>query len=173
MKISSFDIFDTLIQRMTLIPTDVFHIVEKEVKAKKISADHFAKMRLETERELTLPNIYQIYDALGHKYGWSLEEKNIILDLELATERQVINTRTEIAELFDFAIAQEKKVVLTSDMYLPEPILRQLLAAVGIQGYSKLFVSCDVGKSKCDGLYESLLADILYKRGEKLYYYKR
>ena len=152
----SFDIFDTLIQRMTLIPTDVYLIVENKAKAKGLPADHFAQMRLETERELSLPNIYEIYDALERKCGWSSEERRKMIDLELTTERLVIHPRTEITELLKFAAAQKKTVVLTSDMYLPETVLRQILADNGIEGYSELFVSCDIRKSKYDGLYEKL-----------------
>lgn len=154
----SFDVFDTLIQRMTLEPVDVFRIVESRAAAKGLPADHFARERSAMEKELQLPTIGEIYDALGEKYRWSEEERKQMLDLELAAERQVIVPRTEVAELLQIAVAQGKTAVLTSDMYLPEPLLREILSENGIEGYSKLFVSCDVRKSKYDGLYENLFS---------------
>ena len=154
----SFDVFDTIIQRRTLEPGDVFHVVANRAKAAGLPADHFAHLRVEAERALDLPNIYEIYETLKDRCGWSDEEKQTMLNLELSVERQVIVPRTEVIELLKFAIEQGKTVVLTSDMYLPEPLLRQILTDNGIEGYSKLFVSCDVRKSKYDGLYEKLLS---------------
>ena len=157
-EVVSFDIFDTIIQRKTLEPRDVFYLVEKQAKVKGLPADNFAQLRTETERSHDLPNIYEIYDALKARYGWNNEEKQTILNMELSVEHKVIVPRTEVVELLRFAIDQGKIVVLTSDMYLPEPLLRNILTDNGIEGYMKLFVSCDVGKSKYNGLYEELLS---------------
>ena len=123
-------------------------------------------MRIETEKNLKLTTIHEIYDVLGDRCGWSMEEKEKMLDLELSVERQVIVPRREVAEMLQYAAEQGKTVVLTSDMYLPEPLLSRILADNGIQGYSRIFVSCDVGKTKYDGLYECLLP--LCKDAEKI-----
>ena len=154
----SFDVFDTLIQRMTLFPADVFYIVENKAKAEGLSADRFAQKRIEIEGTLHQPNIYEIYEVLQDMYGWGIEEKQRMIDLELFVERQVITPRLEVVALLKLALAQGKTVVLTSDMYLPGAVLNEILASNGIEGYNKLFVSCDVRQSKYNGLYEHLLS---------------
>ena len=78
--------------------------------------------------------------------------------LELDTEREQLAPNPAVVELLRFARSEGKRVVLTSDMYLPGPILRSLLAENGIEGYEALFVSCECGRDKRGGLFRELLA---------------
>ena len=52
----------------------------------------------------------------------------------------------------EYAIAQGKEVAIISDMYLPSEIITDILNSLGIKGYTKLYVSCDYGVSKCNCL---------------------
>ena len=48
-----------------------------------------------------------------------------------------------------------KKIIVVSDMYLPEQSIRKLLEKNGFTGAERIYVSCEYGKSKADGgLYE-------------------
>ena len=156
-EIVSFDVFDTLIIRRTLFPRDVFVLVEKRAEQAGIEAEDFATLRAQAEQEIPYANIDQIYDWLADQYDWDEETAAMIESIELNAERDVILPRTEVVELLRFALNAEKRVVLTSDMYLPEEILRRILAENGIIGYEKLFVSCEYRRSKQSGLYEELL----------------
>ena len=159
--IISFDIFDTLLIRKTLIPEDVFALVEK-----RIQTENFAYIRKEAERELINPNIYDIYEKIRLAFGWDEKTTHSVLQTELETERTVTEPRVEVVELLTYAVEAGKHVVLTSDMYLPEPVLRELLEHHHIRGYDRIYVSCDVKKWKMGGLYEELLK--LRKGSEKI-----
>ena len=60
----SFDLFDTLIMRKVLEPTDIFAIVEEKLKCKKIQVADFKKKRRTAEIQFHNPKISQIYDRL-------------------------------------------------------------------------------------------------------------
>ena len=84
-KIISFDLFDTLIKRNVVSPTDIFRIVELDTKCRNFAYDRIEaeeKARKVTiNEEVTLQEIYDClpYDDVKKKYllGQELEtEKN-------------------------------------------------------------------------------------------------
>lgn len=155
-ELISFDIFDTLLIRKTLYPRDVFFLTERKALLAGIEVKGFVSARARAEDSQMFCDIFRIYDWLQEYYGWSNEETRIILNIEMETEREMLVQRKEAVELLDFAKKAGKRIVLTSDMYFPEPILGELLQEKGIYGYEKILVSCDVKKSKHTGLYEEL-----------------
>ena len=155
-KLISFDIFDTLLLRKTLYPQDVFCLIEHKALLAGYKAEGFAFSRMRVTEEYPYYNINQIYVWLGERFKWSDAEVRIMQELELETEREVLVPRTEVIDLFNYAKKKGKRLVLTSDMYLPESMLRALLEENGIYGYEKILVSCDIKKSKHSGLYEEL-----------------
>ena len=152
-EVVSFDVFDTLLIRKTLVPWDVFELVEKRQREKGAPIDGFVKYRKAATESLQCATIHEIYVWLREKLGWSEAFAQEILGLELEIERENILPRTEAIELFFFALQEKKKVVLTSDMYLPADILGGLLSGCGVRGYEKLLVSCDFRKDKRSGLF--------------------
>ena len=153
----SFDIFDTLLLRRTLRPEDIFALTERRGLQRGLPVKNFARVRISAARESRGADIYGIYDLLAGSQGWSAEERAEILALELETERSVIRPRREIVALLEFAREEGKRVVLTSDMYLPGPILEGLLQENGICGYERLFISCEEKKFKRTGLFEEVV----------------
>lgn len=156
----SFDVFDTLIMRKTLYPVDVFQIVDKKAKENNIYFGDFYSLRTEAERELNLeksPKIIDIYNRCQEKEHFSDEIKEKLMKLEIETEREVLIPRTEMVDLLKWLVSKDVDVYLISDMYLNKEILEPILNNFGIQGYKKLMVSCDYGKSKCNGLYNYYL----------------
>ena len=154
----SFDIFDTLLIRKTLRPYDVFLLTEHRGLKTGLATNNFAEDRLAAEHEKPGADILDIYDRLAGYRGWSEEEKERILGLELETERSVIVPRREIVELFELAKNEGKRVVLTSDMYLPSPVMEELLDRNGIRGYDGLFISCEKNRGKRYGLFEDVVS---------------
>ena len=150
----SFDVFDTLLQRKTLQPTDVFRLVERKVQQAGISALNFAERRIAAQDLDPFTNIDGIYRRMKLNTGWPQETLDSLLAMEVETERAVLMPRAPMIEVFREAVRSGKRVVLTSDMYLPERILSQLLAEKGVEGYEKLFVSCDEGCCKANGLFD-------------------
>ena len=155
-EVVSFDVFDTLLIRKTLQPEDVFELTELKAKAAGYPVDSFAIMRKTAERYFDCGSIYDIYDLIGDSFSWSEELTYKILELELEIENDVITPRTEMVALMDYASSCGKTVVLTSDMYLNEPIMRKLLEKKGIRSFDKLLVSCDCHRSKGNGLFAEL-----------------
>lgn len=155
----SFDLFDTLIMRKTLEPADVFDIVESRIQKKGIQINHFKVMRREAELESNGGNIYKIYEILGRHTGLTKEQEQIVLETELECEKSVLLPRHKMIEIFEYAKDIGKKVSIISNMYLPESILNGLLKKMHIEGYDKIYVSCDYGISKENGLFGAYLQD--------------
>jgi FMN phosphatase YigB (HAD superfamily) len=140
----SFDIFDTLIMRNTLYPTDVFYF----------GGEDFVKARITAERELLSkgdnPSIYAIYEKLCAAFPFTPED-------EMAAEIKTLSPRTEVAACLEYARKIGKEVYLTSDMYYPKAEMQVLLSASGIDiPTDNILVSCDFGANKGSGLFEIL-----------------
>jgi HAD superfamily hydrolase (TIGR01549 family) len=139
----SFDVFDTLVIRNVLYPSDVFYF----------GGEEFARARISAEKKLSengkIPNIYDIYKTLA-AFPFSAED-------EIAAEEKALAPRTETAAFIAYAKEKGKKVFLTSDMYLPKEVIRKLLLRFDIDITEKnIIVSCDEGKTKEGGLFEVL-----------------
>ena len=149
----SFDIFDTLLVRMTLLPSDVFGLVEARARREGIPAPDFAGRRAAAQGELPLADIGAIYRRIGQVTGWPQETLDALLALETETERSVLLPREPMVGVLREAVRLGKRVVVTSDMYLPARILERILDEKGIRGYEAVFVSCEEGCRKADGLF--------------------
>ena len=154
----SFDIFDTLLVRKTLVPADVFSLTERRARDAGFKVPGFASARASAEQTSPHADLYGIYDTLEDRFDWSEETARQIREIELDAERDVLMPRSEVVDLLQFARKEGKQVILTSDMYLPEGVLRRLLAENGVTGFDRLLVSCDRKKTKETGLYEDLIA---------------
>ena len=151
-EIISFDIFDTLLLRPYVKPTDLFFHLEKLENKKG-----FAKARIEAEKQarkthsdLEDINIDEIYDEIKDEYK-PLKEK------EMALEAEVLTANPEMKEVYDYALNQNKKIIIVSDMYLPEDFLHNTLIKNGYTNF-RLYVSGDKRKKKGSGtIYQYVL----------------
>lgn len=157
----SFDIFDTLLMRKTLVPEDVFTIIGSKAAERKINISDFkdARMRAQLESGLSNPNIYEIYDCLQETVHISDEQKRELLELEIETEEEVLIPRAEMVSVLRWAKEKGKKVILVSDMYIPESILRKVLKRNDIEDFDALYISCDYKRLKLEGLFEDAFSD--------------
>lgn len=165
-EIISFDIFDTLLARPYLKPVHLFSHMEEVY-----NADGFAKERIDAEKrarqkhsdkeEITFDDIYE---EIGSKY-FCLKEK------EFSLEKQVLYVNPKIKEILDYALSKNKKIILTSDMYLPTKNLEEILEFKNISGYQKLYVSCEYLKTKYSGkLFEQVLEDFQIQPSQLLHF---
>lgn len=157
----TFDIFDTLIMRKVVFPRHIFDIVDKKLQNEQKKYFGFSAMRITAEQELLaenrIPTLSEIYDRFQAKTGISDRQKKQLQRLEFAVEFNQVVPRKRIVELFHKALRAGKTVILLSDMYLPENLMRKLLRHCGIEGYTELLISCDVRATKHDGsLYQFL-----------------
>lgn len=147
----SFDIFDTLLKRNVKKPTDVFLYIEKN-----IGIPGFAQKRIESEKkareytnkaEVTLQDIYKEY---GEDYT----------EVELKAEAELLIANDDMHPVYKYCV-ENKKVVLTSDMYLPEEFICRILCREKLYGYSKLYLSSAINKTKSSGeLFQYILDDL-------------
>lgn len=156
----SFDLFDTLVMRKTLEPMDIFDLVEERMSAKGIELPDFRKRRRTAELNVNGKDIFAIYKELGKLLGLEDSTLETIMKEELACEKDNLILRTEMAEIFHYAADSGKKVSIITDMYLTADILDSLLSDMGISGYRKIYVSCEYGKGKGNGLFEEYRRDV-------------
>lgn len=150
-EIISFDVFDTLILRPFLKPTDLFQLMEIAT-----SIDNFAKIRIDAEaeaRKITKKenfeiNIFDIYEEIG-KY-LNIDAKDFI-NKEFELEETVCYANPYMLDVFNKLKNMGKKIIITSDMYWPKEYLSKLLEKCGYNGFLELFVSCDLQINKGTG----------------------
>lgn len=167
--IISFDVFDTLIFRCFDKPTAVFYMVGQE-----LGYLDFERIR----REIEWKTREKKYEQFGH-YEVTFEEIWEFMEEETGIPAHVGQTAEWQAELkYCFANpywkevirelrSRNKKVVITSDMYLREAQIRELLRNVGYPEFDAYFVSCEYRKSKSDG---SLFDEVRKTFGSDLKY---
>ena len=151
----SFDIFNTLIKRNVFDPYEVFNIVQKEYK-KKYNKDikDFKTKRIKAEmdaKKLAVneePNIDDIYDKLEVE---SKEEANTLKMLEIETELCVCQQNIDFYEIYEYCVKNEKKIIITSDMYLKKDVIEKILLKANIKNYDYLFLSNDIKLNKHNG----------------------
>lgn len=153
-----FDIFDTLIFRPFLHPTDMFLEMENEFKL-----SGFRDKRIECERRARYKKIRtgsgevtikEIWEELEKKYGISADYG---INVEKQTELQYCFANPYMKTVIEILRNEGKRLVILSDMYLEKEFLEFLLSQCGLGKFDMCFVSCDQGCSKSDGrLYEKV-----------------
>ncbi len=160
-KTYTFDIFDTLFTRRTAVPIGIFKYMQyklsKDVSCPSFIGDNFILMRTETELYLR-KNKYElegaedvtldeIYDTLDFNFNLGEKLKNKIKNLEIELEINNVVPMKKNIELFKSLKNKENcRVMLVSDMYLPETVIRRMLAkADSCFDDVKLYLSCECG----------------------------
>lgn len=160
-KYISFDIFDTLITRPFYEPADIFSLLNpifsrlsgSTISFKKIRKDgeELARAFFGKEKGFEDISIDEIYEFIAEYYKIEKETSNQMKRTEEDLEVRFCVPRYAGRELFDFAKAIGKKVILISDMYLDRNTIERILNKNGIQGYEKLFLSCEERRLKYNG----------------------
>ena len=124
-SIISFDIFDTLLVRPYVRPTHLFVHVEKAYRcrgfaAERIDAERRARIRHKEMEDVTLDMIYEEING----------EFRRMKQRELDWEEMVLRVNPELKQVYDYALTRGKKIVITSDMYLPTDFLSKILVEV-------------------------------------------
>ena len=158
----SFDIFDTLILRPLASPKDIFGILENRnalpgFREARIAAEKNARRKAPND-EISIYDIYRELREMGFDVQ-NGEEKELNAEIDYCFENPYMK------EVFEALKKAGKEVIIVSDMYFPEEMMKKLLLKTGFDDYAKLYVSCDYGKNKAKGeLFNVVLADIKGKR---------
>ena len=150
-QIISFDIFDTLLLRPYVKPSDMFLHLELLANISgfsqyRVRADHLA--RKQSRSEVTLDEIYSFIP----------QAFQIMKRKELEFEQQIAYANEEMKLVFDYAVKKGKRLIIISDMYLPEFFLRDLLKSRGYAKVDRMYISSTYRKTKING---SLFLEVL------------
>ena len=152
-NIISFDVFDTLLKRDVMNPTDVFDLMERDLRErKKLYIHNFADKRREAEqkariakpdREITLKDIYGYISCDD-------DVRKELMEMECQMELALSAPNIPVQQLYEVCLEQRKKILFLSDMYLPSDVVRKLLEK---NGYTEgiLYVSAESGFTKKSG----------------------
>ena len=128
-KITSFDVFDTLLARTVETPTDIFDIVEKQ-----FPYNNFKNIRIQVQNQ-SIQEMDAIYDEFKKITNESDETINKLREFELTTE--IENTIPIVSNISKI----EDGDIIVSDMYLSSTEIRRLLDYHNINKNTELFVS--------------------------------
>lgn len=156
----SFDVFDTLIFRTVVQPEDVFKIVQLLYRQKyNVDISSFYTKRIEAERKARAQRgeqdvtLDEIYGFLNYEYN----QKERIKELEIWVELNNCVPNEPMVEYAKYCCSKGKKVVITTDMYLPRFFFIELMNKLGIAPYA-IIISSEERETKRTGkLYPILL----------------
>lgn len=152
--IISFDVFDTLVLRPGIaVPSDLFNLLstDQSFKAARIEAEHSARDEGKSRglEDITLLDIYKFL------YPSDERERQEAMALEISTEMSVCKANPEAQHLFKSIQSGKygnKRVVITSDMYLSAATISTILKNCGydLSGVN-VYVSSEYGLTKRSG----------------------
>lgn len=160
--IISFDIFDTLIFRPMAVPVDMFylmgeHLAISDYKNIRTFAEYDARLRCMmrcNHAEINLEDIHKnLSEDVGIDYKESMKEE---IDVELS----FCYANPFMKQVWNRLRRMNKRIIVTTDMYLPYNVIEKILGKNGYTGYERIYLSNIYHKSKADGkLYGLVLRD--------------
>jgi predicted HAD superfamily hydrolase len=182
-EIVSFDIFDTLLFRTVKRPVDVFEIVAQRANKDGLTPTYiseleFKNLRVEAEKrarsykklqegteEVSLQEIYSHMPRI-------ISNRDKLAILEVETEKEICFINPMIKDLIKKLVLEGKKVILTSDMYLSEKQITEILEhnSMNVSDISHIFISYEQRKSKYKGnMYPYILEQINVKANQMIH----
>ncbi len=147
--IVSFDLYDTLINRIYPHPTDVFYCVALKFGFTHNQATRFKQDRVQAEHKsrngVVETTLDLIYSSFNTEYTQAQLDK--LKNLELAEELTCCIPNAQIIEYFH-SIAKPK--IIVSDTYLPELVIKKIVARLVGPNIS-VYVSSALNKTKASG----------------------
>ena len=160
-KISSFDIFDTLLTRKLATPPSLFLLLGQRAACAgmvDITPAAFMKLRVlaEEKARASAPqreaNFQEIYCILTESLNLSKSSGETLAKLEIAIESENLVPVPSALELVQKARANNPRVYFISDMYLPPMFVQGELEKHGFfQKSDRLYLSCEWRASKANG----------------------
>ena len=144
-KVISFDIFDTLLMRPCIYPTDVLHLINCPSSVLK------TRLCAESDLKNSFININEIWEYVQFQCHLSNKQMELFLNEELKIERKLLSARPIIKQLFDYAVQRKKKVIAVSDMYFSAEFLKKILHEKGYSSIEQVYVSCEEYARKDNG----------------------
>jgi len=162
-EIISFDIFDTLLIRNLIKPTDVFRLIGE------IRHD-FSFIYRRVLAEKIARKIHAKKTSFDDIYAFPFLTKNE-RKLELRIEEFVLEVNPKIFNAYQNFIKYTESVFAISDMYLPSVFIKKVLNREGFSSFKKVYISCEYGLEKSDGsLFDFFLKENEYDPNKVTHY---
>lgn len=156
----SFDVFDTLIFRAFDEPKIIFQLwglMHDQPYAYNVRCAAERELKDENGGEATLADIYQRMELhLGIPAEQGMED-------EIRLEMHYCRPNPYMLEVYNRLRRQGKRIVITSDMYLPKDTIATILSKCGYAGWEALYVSSDCQCTKRSGTMWKYL-DVFYPK---------
>lgn len=183
-----FDFFDTLVTR-SVMPEYTKKIAARQLSrllVKQIGSQELYDIRHHMEAEICSENqgsgadlefnlkdlAIRLYQELNERDITELQNYtqdafvDVILDLELAVEKQVQCPCQDMIELLEELNKKNVKTLLISDFYLPKSAFSELLRYHGLEKYfNHVYISCEYLQTKGSGrLYDLIVNELGLKK---------
>ena len=159
--IVSFDLFDTLVMRKVYSYSDVFELIDMELRKSGIAIPDFAKRRLSAEKELSKqysPTLEDIYGEVLRQIGGCFLSAEELAEIEWDIDFSTMIPRNAVCSVYHDVIKDGKKVIIVTDSYYGKNRIEKILSRFGIIGYENLIISCEYGSSKTLELYDRVIS---------------
>lgn len=143
----SFDLFDTLIPRVGR-PNTLLKLCSK------IIGDSFESYACKRKYG---GKWWKIVDDCETSIAGCIDDRIVCRNKEIELEIDFAHARKSLKKVFSAALSAKKKVVVTSDMYLPKDVIEKILYDNGYVGIKQLYLS-DRGK-KNGSSYKHIVKD--------------
>lgn len=158
----SFDIFDTLVKRNVSCPENIFDwmgctLQDNMFRMFRVEAEQKARqMAIEKGKEEV--TIREIYDCMPENYRI---KSNELIKIENDMEIKMCCTNPELLSVYQWCLAENKTVIITSDMYLDKSVVEAILEKCGYTKYFGLYLSSELGlKKKTGSIYKKIIEDL-------------
>ncbi|MCM1222183.1 MAG: HAD hydrolase-like protein [Lachnospiraceae bacterium] len=163
----SIDLFDTLIMRQTLFPTDIFDIMECRLKEKGMIIKDFSGRRMASEKHLAkfkAPTLVEIYSYMKSTYLLPEMIPEELAELEWSIDYELALPRQEMCDFCDEIHEKGKEIYIVSDTFYTKEQLIKLLEKCNIKFYTDIFASCEYKTAKTEELFERVKDRISEKK---------
>jgi len=151
----SFDVFDTLVRRPFARPDDALSFLELkfQVTGWLAARKNAEKTALQASGKESI-SLSQIYAYVPAQWGF-MEQEEIKFDLE------ILRPNRDALELFNGFRTAGKTIIIATDTYYDSRTIAKILESNGYCGYSRIFTSCESGKTKSRGtLFDVILHEL-------------
>lgn len=163
----SFDLFDTLIMRQVLFPSDVFELMDNRLRQQDIVIEDFPLRRMASEKELSresAPKLTEIYSYMRRTYQLAEVDPEQLAMLEWEIDCGLVVPRKDVCRVFSDLMACGKKVYVVSDSYYNKEQIMGIMNKCGITQYTDVFVSCEYETGKTQMFFQKYKKETMARR---------
>jgi FMN phosphatase YigB (HAD superfamily) len=157
--IVSFDIFDTLLTRQSLIPDSLQQYVGWLLARRSAGLNDFFAVRKRSEELARGRKNYEgdvdleeIYDAFPHEGAWTIQNIEFAKQLEMDCEKRAFVPRHDMVDALTYARSLHKRIIAVSDTYFSRTFVESLLSSFDIlDAFDEIYLSSERGTRKDRG----------------------